>query len=214
MSSAIKDKKSNTCMKNYGVTSWLKLREKVKESMLEKHGVEHALNSPLIKERMYNKLFLKYGVDNVSKLTVVKKKKEETCFNNYGTVNPSQNKDIFKKQLLSSYKIIYYNDELFSQGTYELDFLNYCENKDIINLVSNGPSVKYILESNNTKHVYHADFFIESYNLIVEIKSKYTYEVDLEKNLMKKKYSELNGYNFLFIINKDYSKMDKIFNLS
>ena len=90
--------------------------------------------------------------------------------------------------------------------------LNYCENNSIIDLISNGPSIEYILESNNTNHTYHSDFFIENLNLIIEIKSTYTYNIHLDKNLMKKKYSKLNGYNFIFIIDKDYTEFENIIN--
>jgi hypothetical protein len=179
--------------------------------MVKKYGVEYALQSDIIKDKMYENLIIKYGVNNVSKLLDIKYKKEETCLKNYGVKNPSQDIMIFKKQLLKSYKIVYYNEELFAQGSYELDFLNYCEEKGIINLISNGPSVEY--ELNDKKHIYHSDFFIEKYNLIVEVKSSYTYNYNLEKNLAKEKYSKINGYNFIFLIDKDYEFFNKILNI-
>jgi hypothetical protein len=238
-SEQIKDKKSKTTFLNYGVDNSLKIKELMIEGMIRKYGVEYPLQSDEIKNKMVDKLIINYGVDNVSKIEDVKIKKIETCLKNYGVEYPSQspslvlkqNKtykenhlfkygvsypmqrpDIFKKQLLTSYKIIYYNDELFSQGSYELDFLNYCENNSIIDLISNGPSIEYILESNNTNHTYHSDFFIENLNLIIEIKSTYTYNIHLDKNLMKRKYSKLNGYNFIFIIDKDYTEFGNIIN--
>lgn len=234
-SDIIKDKKKETCLNNYGVENGLKLRDKVKSGMLNKYGVEFPLQSESIKNKMCEDLFFKYGVNNISKLLDIKKKKEETCLKNYGVRNPSQNKkiaekqiftykqnylekygvehpmqrvEIFKKQLLSAYKIVYYNKELFSQGTYELDFLNHCEKKNIIDLISNGPSLEY--ELNGKKLVYHADFYIEKYNLIIEVKSTYTYQIDLDKNIAKEKYSKLNGYSFIFIIDKNYEGLDKI----
>lgn len=207
-SDIIKDKKKETCLNNYGVENGLKLRDKVKTGMLNKYGVEFPLQSESIKTKMYGDLFFKYGVNNISKLLDIKKKKEETCLRNYGVRNPSQNSMIFKKQLLSAYKIVYYNKELFSQGTYELDFLNYCEKNNIIDLISNGPSLEY--ELNGKKLVYHADFYIEKYNLIIEVKSTYTYQIDLDKNIAKEKYSKLNGYSFIFIIDKNYEDLNKI----
>lgn len=236
-SKQIKDKKSKTTFSNYGVDSPFRIKELMIEGMVRKYGVEHPLQSEEIKNKMVDKLLTNYGVDNVSKIEDVKVKKIETCLKNYGVEYPSQSRtivlkqnktykenhllkygvsypiqrpDIFKKILLTSYKIIYYNDELFSQGTYELDFLNYCENNGIIDLISNGPSIDYIQESNGTNHTYHSDFFIEELKLIIEIKSKYTYEVELDKNLMKRKYSKLNGYNFIFIIDKDYTEFENI----
>lgn len=37
--------------------------------------------------------------------------------------------------------------------------------------------------------------------------------MDLDKNLMKRKYSMLNGYNFIFIIDKDYTEFENIINI-
>ena len=200
--------------------------------MLDKFGVEFPLKSKEIKTKMFNELLVKYGVYNVSKLLEIKKKKEETCLKNYGVKNPSQDKnlrerqvisyrenyfenygvyhpmqrkEIFEKMLISAYKIVYYNDELFAQGTYELDFLNWCENHKIIDLISNGPTIEYKLNEDN--HYYHADFFIESLNLIIEVKSTYTYNLHYEKNMAKKEYSKLSGYNFIFIIDKQYDEL-------
>lgn len=209
-SDLIKEKKKKTCFNNYGVESGLNLRDRVKEGMISKYGVEHALQSDFIKDKMYEKLIIKYGVNNISKLLYVKSKKIKTCIKNYGVNNPMKRKDIFEKWLISAYKIIYYNEELFAQGTYELDFLNYCEEKGIINLISNGPSLEYELEGKN--HIYHSDFFIENHNLIIEVKSRYTYNYHLDKNLAKEKYSKLNGYNFIFLIDKDYEYFNKIIN--
>jgi hypothetical protein len=53
--------------------------------------------------------------------------------------------------------------------------------------------------------IYFPDFYIPKLNLIVEIKSSYFYNLEEEINLTKKSYSELNNYNFIFIIDKDYS---------
>jgi len=211
-SNQIKDKKSKTAFLNYGVDSPLKIKELITEGMIRKYGVEHPLQSDEIKNKMVDRLLTNYGVDNVSKIEEVKNKKKNSCLLKYGVSNPMKDCNVFKKQLLASYKIIYYNDELFSQGSYELDFLNYCENNNIIDLISNGPSIEYILESNNSNHTYHSDFFIEKLNLIIEIKSSYTYNIDLDKNLMKRKYSKLNGYNFIFIIDRDYKEFENIIN--
>ena len=63
---------------------------------------------------------------------------------------------------------------------------------------------------NGKKHTYHSDFYIDKYNLIVEIKSSYTYNYDIDKNLAKEKYSKLNGYNFIFIIDKNYEYFNKL----
>ena len=65
---------------------------------------------------------------------------------------------------------------------------------------------------NNKNRVYHSDFYLPEYNLVVEVKSKYTYNADYEENLLKKEYTIKAGYNFIFLIDKDYTELEKIIN--
>lgn len=73
--------------------------------------------------------------------------------------------------------------------------------------ISKPNTIKY--EIDNKYKIYHPDYFYEELNLIIEIKSSYTYEKDLEKNLLKQKSCLEKGYNFIFIINKDYNKFSE-----
>ena len=54
--------------------------------------------------------------------------------------------------------------------------------------------------------VYYPDYYLPEYNLIVEIKSDYTYKKELDKNICKRKSCVEQGYNFIFIINKNYDE--------
>ncbi|MCK9416818.1 hypothetical protein M0Q97_09200, partial [Candidatus Dojkabacteria bacterium] len=119
-----------------------------------------------------------------------------------GVENPTQNINIFTKQQLSAFKMKKY-ENLHYQGTYELDFLTKYYTIDL----KNGTTIRYNFENKNS--VYYPDFYYEPLNLIVEIKSSYTYEKDLSKNLAKQKACLEQGYDFIFIINKDYSEFDK-----
>ena len=47
------------------------------------------------------------------------------------------------------------------------------------------PKIEYNL--NNTIRRYYPDFYIPKDNLIIEVKSMWTYKIDLEKNLAKQK---------------------------
>lgn len=100
----------------------------------------------------------------------------------------------------SKHSFKYKETELNYRGKYELDFLEYCEINNID--INNGFTIDYIFLNKNKK--YHSDFYLEKYNLIIEIKSSYYYDLFKEQNLAKKKGSELAGYNFIFIIDKNY----------
>lgn len=232
-SEVIKDKKAVTTMANYGVSNILGHEESMREGMMKKFGVEYPSQSPDIRVKMVKYLNENYGVSNISQIPAVKEKKISTCLKNYGVEHPSQSElirrkqketcflnhgvyypmqspEVFKKRFPGQfYKISKYNDTISYQSSYELDFIKHLEGSDLLHLLEDTPTIDYVFEAAGTKHKYHPDFFIPSLNLVVEIKSTYTYEAELAKNLMKQKYTLLAGYNFLFIVDKTYEELDR-----
>ena len=149
-----------------------------------------------------------YGVDNPMKSEKVQDKFKETNMERYGYEYPAQNADIFNKTQMSGLKYKSYNGILY-QGTYEMDFLVKLESLNLLNEVSKIKSIKY--NFNNKVKYYHPDFFIEKLNLIVEIKSEYYYNLYLEKNLIKMESCRDQGYDFIFIMDKNYTEfLEKI----
>lgn len=227
-SEEIKDKKKESMKNNYGVEFVLQseeLRINMKKTCLIKYGDENFNNRDDSKITCLKK----YGYKNVSQSDIIKKLKRQTSIKNYGVDNvfnslevickikntmikkygveyAMQNRDLFIKSKLSSNKICrYMNTDIFYQGSYERDFLdNYFNEIELLKI----DKIKYVFE-NKIKY-YHPDFFIKKLNLIIEIKSDYTLVNELDKNLAKRKYCIEQGYNFLFIINKDYSIFDNI----
>jgi hypothetical protein len=127
-------------------------------------------------------------------------KSKKTNLERYGVEYPLQNKDIFDKVQKSGYKSKIYKNYTY-RGTYELDFLvNFSDNYKI----ENAKSIDYVFSKKNKK--YHPDYYLPDYNLIVEVKSSYTYDREKEKNEAKKEAAINNGYNFIFLINKDYTE--------
>lgn len=205
----IKEKIKQTCLLKYGVENPHQneeIKEKAKQTLLSKYGVENAFHLEYFKEKAKQTCLLKYGVEHPLQNNYIYKKIEKTCLSKYGVRHPSQFNEIHIKQQKSSLKRIHYhNSTLYYQGTYEKDFLDkYYNNIDI----ENGPTIKYNYEGDN--NIYYSDFYIKSKNLIIEIKSDYYYKLHLNKNLTKQKSCIEQGYNFIFIINKDYSKLNEI----
>ena len=58
--------------------------------------------------------------------------------------------------------------------------------------------------------VYHSDFYIPHLNLICEIKSSWTIFKDFKENLLKQQSCNNNGYNFIFIIDKNYDSLKEL----
>jgi len=149
----------------------------------------------------------KYGVSNTSKLKETTKKREKTCRQKYGCNNPMQAEWIYKKQQKSGYKIQKYLN-IYYRGTYELDFIKFCEKFNIE--IKNGDRFSYTY--NEKKHKYFPDFFIPEIDTYIEIKSQYTYQKCLHINTLKHECIINQGHNHIFIIDKNYEVLLKLFN--
>lgn len=227
-SKEIKERKCDTMMKNYGVEYVFQseeLRNNMKKTKIEKYGDENFTN----RKKSNDTCLEKYGVKNISQAVQIKDKKKETNIKNWGVENvfnsneiinkikktmikkygveyAMQNRDLFIKSKLTSNKICRYMDtNIFYQGSYEKDFLDKYFNKIELNKIN---KIKYIFD--NKIKFYHPDFYFKKLNLIIEIKSDYTFFNELDKNLAKRKYCIEQGYNFIFIINKNYSNFENI----
>lgn len=159
----------------------LEQKELVKRTCLERYDAETPFKSVLVQDKIRN-----YFIDN------------------YGVDNPSKVPHIHSKKMKTSLRIDNYGSVSY-QGSYEKDFLDlYLGILDI----TDGHSINYNYDGSD--RIYHSDFYLPKYNLIVEIKSSYFYELELSKNLVKKQACLDNGYDFIFVIDKDYSELSKI----
>jgi hypothetical protein len=218
-----REKSIKTCSEKYGVTHYAMTEEyriKFEETCLERYGFTNSTRSEAIKEKMCvtnlnkygvkypqqlddskikakNTCLEKYGVDNPSKLDKFKEKAKSTNLERYGVESPNQNPEhYFRRKFYSRYKHEFY--DIYYDSSFEKHFLDYCKSIGF-EKIRRGPSIRY---SNN--RVYYPDFYIEELNLILEIKSQYIFNLDIEKNLDKKIAVINKGYDFLFIIDKKY----------
>ena len=150
---------------------------------------------------------MKYGFEYYQNTLEYRIKYISTCLDKYGVSNPMQTIDIHNKQQISGFNLKYYNNISY-RGTYELNFIKFCESNNI--KLSKIDKIKYII--NDNVHYYFPDFYLPDFNLVCEIKSDYYYKLDEVKNLIKEKYTKEMGYNFLFIIDKNYDDLKKIIN--
>lgn len=179
---------------------------KKEKTLMLKYGVKSYTQSDNFKKKSKETCIEKYGYEFYQSSNDYKNKIIQTCTDKYGCENVMQSKEHFDMQSKSSLKIKKYsNTDLTYQGSYELDFLENYYNKVIINKIN---PIKYKLNENT--HYYHPDFYLPDYNLIIEVKSSYTYGCGLDKNIAKKEYSIKSGFSFLFIIDKDYSELESI----
>jgi hypothetical protein len=206
-----------------------KIKEKSKITNIKKYGFEHHLKSEEGKLKVKKSVQEKYGVDNISKLESVKSKKlsksksktkiekdiirakyEKTCLERYGVTHLSKDSDFLEKLLRNSFSYKSYrlpSGKIISIQGYEpkaMDYLliNYDEsdlftkNSDIEGLVG---KFNYIGDDMKD-HRYYPDIYIKSENRIIEVKSDFTYDLDIEKNIKKRNSVIERNINFNFLI--------------
>lgn len=219
---SVKIKKKITFLNKYGVDNPTK-NQKIKEKIIKTNNKKYGGNSPMcnvdIKEKSKNTLFLNYGVDTPLKNKEILKKYENTMLKLYGVkywIQDSDNLEKMKKNRKTTYKkyILESGEIIYLQG-YE-DYVLYeilLKKYSIFNICIKNKSIekytnKIIYEIDNVSHRYYPDFFIVSENKIVEVKSEYTYNVDIKINKLKMEACLDKGLNFEFIIidNKTYKK--------
>lgn len=177
-------------------------QELKRKTLLEKYGCENYNNS----EKRKNTLGLLYNDPCFNN----QDKKEQTCLEKYGVRHTNQIPKIMDSINKSGKLLKNHELNIKYRGSYEKHFLDYCL-KNSISIDSYIGNIKYFV--GNKEHRYYPDFFHRETNTIIEIKSEYTYEVNIYINLLKKEYSLFSGYNFIFIIDKDYTEFNKIVGL-
>ena len=209
----IKEKIKQTNLKKYGFENSLQspeIKEKVKQTMVERYGVENPLQSPEIREKVKQTNLEKYGVECVLNNSKIKERIKKTNLERYGVENPTQNPDIFLKAQKSAFKrkevITPSGKTILLQG-YEpqayIKLLEVYSENEILNSVVDMPKLWYI-GIDGEKHKYYPDFYIPKDNLIIEVKSTYTYSDEkwYETNLLKRDCCLKNGFKFEFMIIK------------
>lgn len=186
----------------YGVSNLFqskKIKEKIKQTSLEKYGTQSPMQSNEVKAKGKLSKLNKYGNENYNNIN----KNQQTMLSRYGVRSPSQMEGYFEKWTKSGVMkkpfVFPSGKEIKVQG-YEDKALpillqTYTE-KEIFE--QHPPKIKYI--ENGINRVFYPDFFIKKDNLIVEIKSRFTYNRWLSKNISKKEYSEKQGYKINFWI--------------
>ncbi len=205
-SNDFKQKVEETSYKKWGVSNYAKTDEykkKSKETSNKKWGVDHYLMNSDNYLKLIKTIKEKYNVNNPSKINGVNiEKRKKTNLEKYGCEHAIQNEDIFLKCFKNRKKI----NNLYYDSKNELKFIELCISNNIY--IERMKGVKYNFDSSDK--IYYPDFFLPNYNLIVEIKSKWTYNIDLDKNLAKREQCLKNGYDFIFIIDNNFDEIKNI----
>lgn len=220
-----KVKESN--LRKYGVESTNSLnsvKNKKKKVFLEKYGVDHQLKIPAIAASVSAKntqnaneriakarktCMEKYGTENPSSAGVIKNKRKETFNERYGVDNASQVPEFHEKKMQSQYKtkeFIFPSGKIVKVQGYEplalTKLLETYDESDIVIDTMLKPRIRYI-GIDGKQHYYFPDIYIPKDNLLIEVKSEYTFAGFAgwkETNLLKQNASIKAGYRHEFMI--------------
>lgn len=200
-----KRKVEETSLLKWGVTNYTKTDEYKlisRETSNRKYGSDYYLQNIDNYLKLKETLIFKYGVDNPSKVNGINiEKRKKTNLKKYGFEHAIQNSDVFSK-LFRKRKVI---NHLYYDSTYELKFINYCIDNHI--KLEKIKGIKYLFD--DEIKVYYPDFYLPDYNLIIEIKSTWVYNRAVDKNIAKRNECIQIGYDFMFIIDNDFTEIKK-----
>jgi len=227
----MKKKRTSRINEKYGVDNVFQLQE-IKDKMLvtnnEKYGCDNPQQNKEIKEKSEKTNFIKYGCVNVFQNDKIKEKSKQTCLEKYGVEYPQQCETIREKSRqtsINNFGVDYPNQnpthyrniekkqflvkkfrdtDLYYQASYEFDFLEKYYDRFKI---TRGPSIKYVYEEKEC--IYHPDFYLPEYDLIIEIKSSYWYNIHIDRCICKEKETK-KFHNYLLLIDKDYKFLEDI----
>ncbi|MHB1910015.1 MAG: DUF7487 domain-containing protein [Nitrososphaerales archaeon] len=195
-SKEVQDKSKETCRERYGCDYSFQskeVREKGIETCRKRYGTDHPMQNPEIRDKTRETCLERYGYGCPFPNEGVKEKILETLRERYGADHPMQNKDVLDRALKASHrtKTIILPSELtvHVQG-YEPFYIQKLlrdgfSDEIIVATVEDVKDLEIYYELDCKRRRYRPDFYFKDRNLIIEIKSTYTFQVDEEKNMLK-----------------------------
>ena len=220
-SQEIQDKVKQTCIERYGVvhpSQSQEIKDKKIKTCFNNFGVENPAQSQEVKDKSRQTCIERYGVAHPLQSQEIKDKVKQTCIKKYGVENLSQNPEIFEKALKNSYNIKEFTfpcSNIIQVQGYEPFLLDILVKEgytfeDIIVKRTSVPEIWYE-KKNNKKSRYFCDIYIPKTNTIYEVKSTWTYNLNIEVNLLKKQTCIDAGYNFeLWIFDAKGNRINEV----
>lgn len=220
-------KTRETNLKNHGVESTNSLqavKDKKKDTFIERYGVDHQLKIPEIAASVSRKNtdnaterlgkshitnLKRYGCENPSANVDVKQRRTNTMIERFGVENASQNVEVHAKKMRSGYRtkeFIFPSGKTVCVQGYEpqalTELLRIYTEDEIITDTLLKPTIPY-KDTDGKDHIYFPDIYIPKDNKLIEVKSRYTFDGFVgwkETNLLKQTASIDAGYDHVFMI--------------
>lgn len=206
-SEEIKEKCKETKLEKYEDENYNN-REKFNATSREKYGTDYPWQTEEIKKKIKQVCFDKYGTETPLALPEFQEKSKATNIERYGCEHPLQNDKLFekaqksgfrrKKYILPSGKVVYVQG--YENVALDVLLQHYNEEDIAIGTQITQYTDKIYYKFKNKTLRYHPDLYIISINKIIEVKSTWTFSVDIEKNNAKKNECIVRGVDFQFMI--------------
>lgn len=203
-----KQKRMQTCIERYGVDNPLKVqkfKDAAKQTLLKLYGKDNARKIEIFNIKARSTNLERYGVEYPSHT----EKGIVTNLKRYGVRHPMQNFKVFQKVMRSRFKIKKYITEsgkVINYQGYEdvvirflLEDLNIPESQ-IITDRKTIPKIFYFNTILNKMSRYYPDIWLKSHNLLIEVKSTFTFNHHVEITLAKQSECKKQGINHIIVI--------------
>lgn len=206
------EKRRKTNFERHGVTCVLNLQEnleKAPSASKAKFGEKGPLGNIECRKKRDETMEKIYGDKHALRCEKLKEKAVETTMRNHGVRHHAQSEKIYSKILSSAFKtkeFIFPSGKVVPYQGYEhyAILLLLEEGHEEEDIVSCHESVMgFMYEDGETKRKYYPDLFVPSSNLVVEVKSTWTYEKTPEEKqrvLKKLEACRREGYNTRLLV--------------
>lgn len=176
-----------------------------KETCLAKYGVDNARKVNLFVEKMKSTNLERYGEEYPSHT----EKGIATNLKKYGVRHPMQNFKVFQKVMRSRFKIKKYITEsgiVINYQGYEDVIIKFLledlkiPGSQIITNRATIPKIFYFNTVLNKTSRYYPDIWLKSHNLLIEVKSTFTFNQHPEITLAKQLECKKQGINHIIVI--------------
>jgi len=233
----VKEKKKNTCIKNYGCENPnqnVDIRNKSIQTCILKYGYDNYSKTKECRDRVRKSFIEHYGKENYSQTSEWKEKTEQTNEKKFGKKYYSQTKEyksVAKNTCLNKYGSEYYfqTDEFKESMKEKIDEINAkiystkkknktfntskVENEFKEYLISKDICFKYQYKSE--KYPFVCDFYLLDYDLYIEIQGNWThgghpFNPDCYEDILKLEYWKSKGSKYYDIAINVWSQSDVI----
>ena len=218
----IQQRSKETSMANFGVehpSQSKEIQEKIMNTSMKNHGVPHPMQNEEIKNKAIQNqkatVMERYNVDTIMKVKAFRDMCIQACIEKYGSENPMHDADVSQHALNMACKgktFTFPSGRTEHMQGYEPEaidlLLDFYDEDEIRTKRSEMPEIFYVGDDARYKR-YYPDFYLPNENLIVEVKSWYTYQNNFRNTDIKRKACEYLGFEYILIMFNEKKELIK-----